>query len=130
MVGPFFFQIPPRWSRLSLTTKIVPLIVPPPALFFWVPPYGAIAAAICWIGLNVGYFLVMVPCMHQRLLSRELWSWWQQDTLFPMAIVGIIYAAVWVFLPTDLPSLAGVANSVVVALVAWGVLLAALPTVR
>ena len=82
------------------------------------------------MGLNVGYYLAMVPCMHQRLLPRELWSWWQQDTLFPIAIVGTIYTAVWLFVPTDLTLVTGVASSVVVALAAWGVLLAALPTVR
>ena len=130
MVAPYFLQIASGWTRLSVTTNVVALVVTLPALLFGVPRYGPIAAAICWMALNVGYFLVMVPCMHQRLLSRELWSWWQQDTLFPLAIVGIIYAAAWLFVPTDLTLLAGVASSVVVALVAWGVLLAALPTVR
>jgi len=87
-------------------------------------------AAICWIGLNVGYYLIMVPCMHARLLPRELCSWWLQDTLFPVAVVGTIYAVVWALVPADIPRLAGVALSVMVALVAWVALLAILPTVR
>ena len=130
MVAPYFLQIASGWTRLSVTTNIVALIVTLPALLYGVPRYGPIAAAICWMGLNVGYYLAMVPCMHQRLLPRELWSWWQQDTLFPIAIVGTIYTAVWLFVPTDLTLVTGVASSVVVALAAWGVLLAALPTVR
>ena len=130
MVAPYFLQIASGWTRLSVTTNIVALIVTLPALLFGVPRYGPIAAAICWMGLNVGYYLVMVPCMHQRLLPRELWSWWRQDTLLPIAIAGFTYALAWILAPSDLSRLTGVTISVLVALVAWGVLLAALPTVR
>jgi O-antigen/teichoic acid export membrane protein len=130
MVTPYLLQIASGWTRLCVATNIVALVVLLPTLFFVVPRYGPMAAAICWIGLNVGYYLIMVPCMHARLLPRELFSWWLQDTFFPVAVVGTIYAAVWALIPSDIPRLTGVALSVMVALVAWGALLAILPTVR
>jgi O-antigen/teichoic acid export membrane protein len=130
MVPPYFLQIAHGWTRLSVSANIIALVVILPVLAIGVPRYGPLAAAFCWIGLNVGYFLVMVPYMHRRLLPREIWSWWGRDTLLPTAVAAVVYAGARMFVPPDLPRLGALATAAAVAVLAWAALLVVLPRVR
>ena len=130
MTPPYFLQISNGWTSLIVTMNFIALAVILPALVITVPIYGPIAAAVCWIGINLVYYVIMVPYMHRRLMPSELWPWWGRDTLLPTAVVGIIYGGALVLTPFDVPRFVGLAAATVVAAFAWGVLLAILPQVR
>ena len=130
MVPPYFLQIAYGWTRLSVSANVIALVVILPALVIGVPRYGPLAAAFCWIALNLGYYLFMVPYMHRRIMPREIWTWWGRDTLLPMAVVGIVYAGALTFVPAGMPRWGALATAVAVAALAWAALLAVLPLVR
>ena len=126
----YFLQIANGWTSLIVTMNFITLAVILPTLLITVPRYGPIAAAVCWIGINLPYYLIMVPRVHQRLLPSELWAWWSRDTLFPIAVVGIIYGGALAVIPTDMPRFYGLATAAAMAGVSWAALLVALPQVR
>lgn len=130
MTPPYFLQIAHGWTRLTVIKNLIALAIVLPALTIGVPRYGPIAAAVCWIGINLGYYLLEVPFMHRRLLPREIWAWWGRDTLLPTAVVAGIYAATALLLPADLRRLTALFIAAGVAALAWIVLFAALPLVR
>ena len=130
MTAPYFLQIASGWTLLSVVKNAIAVAIILPVLVITVPLYGPIAAAACWIGLNVGYYLLEVPYMHRRLLPRELWTWWGRDTLLPMATVGVVYTCVLFLVPPVLPRLEGLALTAIVAIIAWLALLMVLPLLR
>jgi hypothetical protein len=114
---------------LSAIKNVIALAIVLPALAIAIPLYGPIAAAGCWVGLNFGYYLFEVPYMHRRLLPRELWKWWGQDTMSPMLVGGVVYAITAALLPPMSPTESLLAAAAVAAL-AWLALLAVLPLAR
>jgi hypothetical protein len=46
--------------------------------------YGGIGAAWVWILLNCGYILIVLQCMHRRLLVGELSRWYRDDFARPL----------------------------------------------
>jgi O-antigen/teichoic acid export membrane protein len=130
MTPPYFLQIANGWTSLIATMNFIALAVILPTLGIAVPRYGPIAAVMCWIGINLAYYLIMVPCMHRRLLPSALWAWWGRDTLMPTVVVGIIYGGALALTPSDMPRFFGLAASVVVAALAWVALLVVFPQVR
>jgi O-antigen/teichoic acid export membrane protein len=130
MTPPYFLQIACGWTRLSVVKNIIALAVILPALEIAVPRYGPIAAAVCWIGVNLGYYLFEVPLMHRRLLPRELWKWWGQDTMAPMIVGGVIYAATGAFISPGMTHIDALIVAVAVAAIAWMALLVVLPLAR
>lgn len=130
MMAPYFLQTSHGWTRLSVGTNVIALIFVLPALAIGVPIYGPPAAVACWIALNVGYFLIMVPMMHRRLLRNEMWNWWLKDSLLPMALAAVLYAGAAILLPGNLPLLVSLAVAAVVAGLATLALLSVLPLAR
>ena len=130
MTPSYFLQIANGWTSLIVTMNFIALAVILPALVIAVPRYGPIAAAVCLIGINLPYYVIMVPYMHRRLLPDDLWAWCGRDTLLPIAVVGIIYGGALLLTPSDVPQFAGLAAAVAVAALAWAALLVALPQVR
>jgi O-antigen/teichoic acid export membrane protein len=130
MTPSYFLQIANGWTSLIVTMNFIALAVILPALVIAVPRYGPIAAAVCWIGINLPYYGIMVPRMHQRLLPSELWAWWGRDTLLPIAVVGIIYGSALTLTPFDVSRFVGLAAAIAVAALAWAALLVVLPQVR
>jgi O-antigen/teichoic acid export membrane protein len=130
MAPPYFLQIACGWTRLSTVKNLIALAIVLPALAIAIPLYGPVAAALCWIGVNLGYFLFEVPYMHRRLLPRELWKWWGQDTITPMAVGGAIYAAAAVLIPANISRVEALFIAAIVAALAWVALLIVLPLAR
>jgi len=126
---PYFLQIASGWTKLSAIKNVIALAIVLPALAIAIPLYGPIAAAGCWVGLNLGYYLFEVPYMHRRLLPRELWKWWGQDTMSPMLVGGVVYAITAALLPPMSPTESLLVAAAVAAL-AWLALVAVLPLAR
>lgn len=90
---PHQLQLASGWTRLALVTNIMALAVLVPALFWAVPRYGEIAAAIIWALLNLGYIVLQLPLMHRRLLTDSLKRWYLADVGAPFLAAGTVVAA-------------------------------------
>ena len=122
MMLPYVLQIASGWTRLSVTQNLVTAALLIPALVLGVRTFGAAAGAWYWLAMNVGYYLIMVPLMHRRLLRREMLRWWRDDTLLPMAVAGAIFALSWALAPENPSRLEGLAQAAGTAVVAGAVL--------
>ena len=89
-----FLQLAHGWMRLSLMANTVFILVLVPAVYVFVSAYGAIAAPLIWIILNVGYIVLLLPLMHRKLLPAEMWRWYRQDVFAPalaaLASAGLV----------------------------------------
>lgn len=94
MYTPYALQMAYGWTRFAVVVNTVSVLILVPAIYFGVAAYGAIAAATIWLILNVGYVVFALPCMHRKLLPREMWRWYGQDVFIPgltaLAVVGLV----------------------------------------
>ncbi len=88
---PHQLQLAYGWTRLSIASNILAIALLMPALFWSVPRYGAIAAAMIWLVLNASYLVCQMPVMHRRLLPGELRAWYLNDVALP--ILGTVIVA-------------------------------------
>lgn len=88
----------PVLSALVLTVLAAAIL---PALFVFVPRFGAVAAATIWVMATAAYLLAVVPVTHRRLLGGSLLQWGAWSVLVPIAIASSIFAAARWFIPVD-----------------------------
>jgi O-antigen/teichoic acid export membrane protein len=119
-----FLQLAHGWMRLSLMANSVFILILVPAVYVFVPAYGAIAAPLIWITLNVGYVVLLVPLMHRRLLPAEMWRWYRQDVCAP-ALAALAAAGFIRLLTPDAALEKPFESAVVLAAAAFSTLLAA-----
>ena len=130
LVMPLALQLAYGWTRLALFKYVigVPLFVG--ALVLLVPRYGALGAALAWVGVNVGFIACEIPLMHHRLLRGEMSRWYLADVAVPAGVAtAILGLSRWV-MPVErgaLFNLSWLAGSTGLAFV---VLVALLPATR
>jgi O-antigen/teichoic acid export membrane protein len=106
MALPYALQLASGWTSLVLRINLVSVAFFVPLLIWLVDRYGAVGAALAWIGLNASYFLCVVPMMHRRLLTESMGRWYLIDVGLPAALsLGMCIIARFA-LPQDLPSYA------------------------
>lgn len=118
MTLPLALQLSFGWVKLSLYKNVVAVLVFVPLLVLMVRHYGALGAALVWVMLTLGYFLVEVQIMHRRLLPGEAWRWYFTDVGAPalssFAVMGLARLA----LPPGLANLGVLLAICIAALVA------------
>ena len=125
---PYNLQLAHGWTRFTVRVNTVSLLFLVPIVYFGVKRYGAIAAALAWAALNLGYVLVAVPIMHKRLLPAEKWQWFVHDVAFPLGAVVATTIAIRTIMPAaNIENIGATVETVVVASLA--ALAAALLTV-
>jgi O-antigen/teichoic acid export membrane protein len=87
---PYALQLAYGWTRLTLYSNIVALLVLVPSMLLAVVRFGPVGAATMWLVLNAGYVLITLPIMHRRILSGELRQWFAQDVGLPFAAALIV----------------------------------------
>ena len=90
---PYVLQMAAGRTKLLLFKNILTLTVVLPILVYFMPDYGPVIGAYCWLAVNVSYYLLEAPIMHCQLLKGELRKWWLNDTLSPGIFVGTIFIA-------------------------------------
>jgi O-antigen/teichoic acid export membrane protein len=101
---PYAFQLASGWTGLVLRVNLVSVVFFVPSLIWLVDRYGAVGAALAWIGLNASYFLCVVPFMHRRLLRDNMGRWYLIDVGLPAALsIGMGIAARFA-MPSELTS--------------------------
>ena len=87
---PYALQMAFGWVRPSMIGAIVSVAIGLPAMLLFVPIYGSEAAALIWLAVNLAALVVVVPIVHYRLLSGEVWSWYMQDIMPSVIASGLI----------------------------------------
>jgi O-antigen/teichoic acid export membrane protein len=121
MYTPYTLQLANGWTRLAVMVNTVSVLLLVPAIYIGVAAYGATAAAVIWIILNMGYVVVALPLMHRRLLRAEMWRWYGQDVFAPGLAVFAAAGFVRLLAPSPtlekpLESMAALAVAAVAAL--------------
>ena len=95
---PYVLQMAAGRTRLLLLKNICAIALVLPALVYWLPKYGSIVGAGCWLAVNAAYYLIEAPIMHSQLMKGELRDWWLKDTLFPgILITSLFFLSNFVF---------------------------------
>jgi len=89
MTMPYMLQLAHGWTRLAINVNLASIFILLPAVYIGVHHYGAIAAAVAWLMLNIGYLLITISLMHRVLLQSEKWRWYSQAVIWP-ALPAII----------------------------------------
>ncbi len=84
MVMPYNLLIANGWTRFTIIQNSIAAILLIPLLFWLANKYGGVGAAYVWVLVNLGYVLISQPLMHRKLLKKELFRWYWNDTLIPL----------------------------------------------
>jgi hypothetical protein len=93
-------------TRLSLYKNVLAVALLVPLMMFLVMEYGAVGAAVVWVILNGGYFLIEIPIMHRLLLRGEMRAWYLTDVGLPLCAALVVGLAARLAVPAGLPKLA------------------------
>ena len=87
---PYALQLANGWTKLAFYQNLVSIIILVPGIILLTERYGGVGAAIMWILLNSGCFLITVQLMHRRLLRGEQKKWYLVDVGLPFIGASII----------------------------------------
>lgn len=130
MTAPYLLQLAHGWTSLSLKINCVAVALLVPMLFWVVPRYGAVGAAVLWLGLNVGFVLIGAQFMFRRLIPTERWSWYRNDIGIPLATAfgaAVLFRAL---LPTGLSRLVDAFALVLIGCVVMAATVLSCPLMR
>jgi O-antigen/teichoic acid export membrane protein len=86
---PYMLQLSHGWTRITLTINVVFLLAMVPTIFLMVKWYGAVGAAMFWLGLNAFHIFVGVPLTHRRILKGEAQLWFLKDFGLPLTVASV-----------------------------------------
>lgn len=99
MHTPYTLQLAHGWTRLTMVTNAIAVVILVPAIYIAVSAKGASGAAMIWIILNACYIALAVPAMHRRLLPSEMWRWYRNDVGIPATASFAVVALARLALP-------------------------------
>lgn len=83
---PYATQLAHGWPRLFVSLNIIAVCIVTPLIFYYIPKYGAFAAAWIWVGTNIGYIIFGTIFMHARILRQEMHGWCFYDVGVPLSL--------------------------------------------
>lgn len=115
MNGPYALQLAFGKTHFSVWTNLISVLVLIPTLWITVRLYGAVAASLVWVLLNISYFLIIVPVMHRSILDKDMWHWYWEDTLLPSISALVVITTLYLIVPA--PSLSKPLTSALILIV-------------
>lgn len=125
MMIPYMLTLAYGWSGFAVRVNGVAVIVLVPAIIWATVNFGAEGAAWAWVLLNVGYVLVSIRFLHRRLLQKEMWGWYRDDVVLPLAAVAavnVICVALMPYVSTEFAEIVLLSAAVVGSILAAGIL--------
>lgn len=92
---PYAAQLANNITWIALRQNMIAVILFVPAVYWAASRWGALGAAWCWVGLNIGYMLVAIPIMHRFILKQRLWSWYTHDVVIPVGLTVILLSSIY-----------------------------------
>ncbi|QXE91539.1 oligosaccharide flippase family protein [Geomonas subterranea] len=96
---PYALQLASGWTRLTLCTNTVAIVVLVPLVVIMTERFGAVGGASVWVILNGAYVLFSMHLMHRRLLPGEKWRWYREDVFYPLVASLSVAGAGRYFMP-------------------------------
>jgi len=94
---PYALQLAHGWTKLAFYANVIAVIFLLPAIYFASIEWGAVGAVTVWIILNIGYLLITVNVMHNRLLKEERFAWYLNDLATPLiSVIGVVVASYYI----------------------------------
>ncbi len=90
MTIPYALQVAAGLTKLNFWQNLISIFLLAPTLFVLTKHLGPIGAGIVWFVLNLGYFFIIIPIMHHRLLLNEMRKWYISDVGLPLLISSLI----------------------------------------
>jgi O-antigen/teichoic acid export membrane protein len=120
MVLPLALQLAYGWTKLSLYKNVVAVVIFVPSIIAMIKAFGAVGAAVTWIALPMGYFLIEVPLMHRRLLKLEKRKWYLKDVGLPLIVSAAVFCGARFLIPPTDNRFATIATMACALAVAFG----------
>lgn len=97
-------------GRPQVMTQInmAAVVIIVPAMTIAASRFGAVGAALVWVGLGLFHFFGVVPLAHHRLLRGEMWRWYVEDILEPALAIAIVVFPFRLLFPLRSPGPAAV----------------------
>ena len=130
MFIPYQIQLAYGWTLLSIRINTVAVVILVPLLLWFVPIYGAIAAAWIWVSLNLWYLLIGTQFMYRRILKKEKWMWYRNDVGIPLLTASITAVLFRFIFPSLFTRLYGSLLIITLSIVVLGVSVMAAPLLR
>jgi O-antigen/teichoic acid export membrane protein len=127
---PYALQLAYGWTRLALYQNLVAVLIVVPSMWWLGHRFGGIGAATVWVALNLGYALMGIPLMHQKLLRQEMSAWYWHDVLPPTLTAVAVAGTLWLLVPVIPNGLQGITTISAIGAVTLGISLLATPTTR
>jgi len=105
---PYALQLAHGWTRLTVGSNLVALILGIPFCIWAVGYDGIVGAAWLWFAINAGFVAVGIPLMHRRLLRGEMARWYVRDILPPAITAAAVALVAGWFLPALSRNLHGI----------------------
>jgi O-antigen/teichoic acid export membrane protein len=130
LVLPYALELAYGWTSLPFYTNVVSIALLLPLLILLTPIYGAIAAAVIWVLLNLGYVLIQIQILHRRLLKGEQWRWYFEDIGLPLLAVLLVVGCGRLLISPMMPQFVAVPMLAIVAMTAFFASCLAAPEIR
>jgi len=102
---PYALQLASGWTSLTFWINLVSAFLLVPTMVVLVRQWGATGAAVAWVLLNSGYFIIGIQLMHSRLLRGHQWRWYGQDVALPALGALLPGLAGRLLIPNTLPAM-------------------------
>jgi O-antigen/teichoic acid export membrane protein len=112
---PYQMMLAHGWTSLAIKVNTAAVCLLVPAIFWVVPAYGAMGAALVWVTLNAGYLMFAIPLMHRQLLPADKWRWYREDIAVPMIAATAAALLCGRALPRDLGKLGEISMLLITA---------------
>ncbi len=96
---PYNMQLAYGWTSLTVKVNSFACTVFIPLILILVPLYGSKGAAWIWVFLNIGYCVIAVHFMYQRIMPSEKARWYLRDVLAPLGTAALALSAVKILIP-------------------------------
>lgn len=104
---PYALQLANGWTRLTVSSNLIALLLGLPFCIWAVRHHGLTGAACLWLAVNLGLVTVSIPLMHRRLMRGEMARWYLGDLLPPFAAAAAVAGCCRWLLPTTTSDLTG-----------------------
>jgi len=99
MLIPYNAQLAYGITSLATLINLVAVLVMVPALLFFVPIYGSMAAAWSWLILNLCFITCGSHLMYRMMLGEEQLHWCFFDIVLPLGASAAVMVGAWFFFP-------------------------------